>query len=149
MSTPDATDERLVRLLGQDARQNSEKLAKKLNLSAATVRRRMRKLLRSGLLRIVGVVDAASFGFPLVAVISVDVAPDKLESVQDALGKQPEIRWTSTTTGRFDVIAVGQFRSNDSLSQFLIKKVAKIEGVKDSETFICLRVQKGTHVSLI
>ena len=148
MSIPDLTDEQLVRLLGQDARQNSETLAKQLNLSAATVRRRLRKLLRSGLLRIVGVIDPTNFGLPLAAVITIDVAHDKLEAAMETLAKRPEIRWVSTTTGRFDIIAMAWFRSTDYLSDFVTKDLAKIEGLKDSETFICLDVQKGSYIRL-
>jgi len=100
--------EQLVKLLGQDAQQNSETLARRLNLSAATVSRRLRKLIRSELLHIVGVVDPNNFGFPLAAVITLDVAHDKLESAMEALAKLPEIKWVSTTTGRFDIIALAR-----------------------------------------
>ncbi|MBI2836235.1 MAG: Lrp/AsnC family transcriptional regulator [Chloroflexi bacterium] len=148
MATPDKTDERLVRLLGQDAKQNSEDLAKQLKLSAATVRRRLRKLLRLGLLRIVGVIDPARFGFPLAAVITIDVAHDALNSVMKTLSEHPEIVWLSTTTGRFDIVTMARFRSSDALSEFLTKKLAQIEGVRDSETFICLDVQKGAYVRI-
>ncbi len=90
MSKIDPIDKRLVRLLEQDAQQSSETLAKQLNLSAATVRRRLRKLIRSDLLRIIGVVDPANFGFPLIAVITLDVSHDKVELAMEELSKQPE-----------------------------------------------------------
>ncbi len=60
-------DEQLVHLLQQDARQTSEVLAKKLNVSTTTVRRRMRKLIQSGFLRITAVVDPSKVGFSLPA----------------------------------------------------------------------------------
>ena len=149
MYTPDSLDEQLLRLLGQDARQNSETLAKQLNLSSATVRRRLRKLLRSELLHIIGVTDPASFGFPLAAVIALDISHNKLESAIEVLAKQSEVQWISTTTGRFDVIALARFRSAKCLSDFVTKEISQIEGVKDSETFICLNVKKGRYVPII
>lgn len=148
MSIPDSIDEQLVRLLGQDGRQNSEALAKQLNLSAATVRRRLRKLIRSKLLHITGVVDPAKFGFPLAVVIALDISNDKLESAMEELVNQPEITWISITTGRFDIIALARFPSTEALSKFIAKELTRIEGVKDSETFICLDIQKGHYVSL-
>ena len=144
----DSVDEQIARLLGKDARQNSETLAKQLNLSAATVRRRLRKLIHSDLLRIVGVVEPASFGFPVIAVITLDAARDKLELVIEELSKRPEIRFVSTTTGRYDIIAIAQFRSTDCLSEFVTKELAKLEGIKDSETFVCLQVKKGRRTPL-
>ena len=141
-------DEQLVRLLGQDARQNSETLAKQLNLSAATVRRRLRELIRSKSLRIVGTVDPTSFGLPVAALITLDISHDKLASAMEGLASQPEIIWVSTTTGRFDIIAFGRFTSTDSLSKFLTDQLSKMEGVRNSETFLCLDVNKGRFVVL-
>ena len=146
MSMPDSIDEELVRLLGQDSRQNSEILAKQLNLSSATGRRRLRKLIRDESLKFIGVVDPAKFGFPVAVVITLDVAHDKLESALEMLAKRPEIRWVSTTTGRFDIIVLARFRSNDRLAEFMTKELAQLEGVKDSETFICLDVKKGSYI---
>ena len=119
MSIPDSMDKQLVRLLGQDARQNSEILAKQLNVSSATVRRKLRKLIQSGALHIVGVVDPAKFGLPLAAIIALDVAHEKLKTVLELLAKRSEITWVLTTTGRFDIIARGRFASTDDLSDFL------------------------------
>jgi Lrp/AsnC family transcriptional regulator, regulator for asnA, asnC and gidA len=148
MGTIDSVDEQIVRLLGQDARQNSETLAKKLKLSSATVRRRLRKLIRSDLLRIVGVVDPASFGFPLLVVITLDVAHEKLESAMEKLSQRPEIIFVSAITGRYDMILIGRFRSAGSLSGFVTKELAKIEGVKNSETFVCLGIKKMSRTTL-
>ena len=146
MSTIDSMDVQIVRLLGQDARQDSETLAKQLNISSATVRRRLRKLIRDDLIRIVGLVDPTKFGFPVAVVITLDIVHEKLKAAVKALAERPEIRWVSTTTGRFDIIALARFRSNDSLSEFMTKVLAKLDGVRDSETFVCLNVEKGRLV---
>ena len=146
MSMPDSIDEQLARLLGQDARQNSETLAKQLNMSSATVRRRLRKLIRDDLIRIVGVVNPTNFGFPVAVVITLDVVHEKSAAAMQALAGRPEVEWVSTTTGRFDIIAIARFRSNDNLSEFMTKVLAKLEGLRDSETFVCLNVEKGRLV---
>jgi len=148
MSITDSKDEQLVRLLAEDARQNSETLAKKLNISSATVRRRLRKLLRADVLRIVGVVNPSSFGLSLPVVIGLNVLHDKLKLAMKALAKQPEIKWLSTTTGRFDIIIQARFPSTEALSNFVTKELTELEGVKDSETFVCLDVKKGQYVQL-
>ena len=148
MSIIDSKDKELVRLLGQNARQNSETLAKQLNLSAATVRRKLRKLIRSDVLRIVGLVDPDKFGFPLAVMIALDIDHNKLELAMEVLAKRSEIRWVSFTTGRFDVIAIARFPSTESFSDFMIKELSQMEGVKNSETFICLDVKKGHYGTL-
>jgi Lrp/AsnC family transcriptional regulator for asnA, asnC and gidA len=149
MTKTDSIDEQIVRLLGQNGRQTSKQLAKQLNISAATVRRRIRKLVENDLLHIVGVVDPADFGFPLPTVIAIDVVPDKLETALEELDKQPEVKWIAITVGRYDVVAGIRFRSMDDLSEFTTRTLPRIDGVKDSETFICLkRKKKGPYLPL-
>jgi len=143
MNQIDEVDEQIVKLLGKDARQNSEAVAKQLNLSPATVRRRLRKLIHSNLLSIVGVVDPSSFGFPLLAVISLNVAHDKVNEVLEELSKRPEIRTLATTTGRHDVLLMARFSSTERLSEFVTNELGKLEGIRDSETSLCLQIKKG------
>ena len=64
------------------------------------------------------------------------------------LAQRPEIGWVSTTTGRFDILALARFASTDELSDFVEKKVTRIEGVNNSETFICLRIGKGRYMQI-
>ncbi len=148
MSLLDSIDIQLAKLLGQDARQSSVTLAKQLNLSAATVRRRLRKLLRSNSLRIVGAVDPTKFGLPMAVLITLDVSHDKLESAMEMLVNWPEIRWVSSATGRFDIIAFALFPSAQGLSDFLTNQLAKIKGLRGTETFVCLDLKKGRFISL-
>lgn len=142
----DSVDEELIRLVQRDARQSSEQLAKSLNVSSTTVRRRLRLLIGSGLLRIAGLTDVQKAGFPMVALIALDVEHGKLELAAELLAKHTRVTWVSTTTGRFDVVALGVFRSAEELSGFLQTELAKIEGVRNSETFVCLHVKKGHYM---
>ena len=142
----DDVDRRLVGLLQKDARQSSETLAKKLAVSSTTVRRRLRKLIQEGVLRIVAVVDPKKVGFPLIAFITFDVEHGKMDSVMAKLASRQDIIWVSSTTGRFDVLAVARFASTDELSDFLQKQLPAMEGIRDSETFICLSVKKGRYI---
>jgi Lrp/AsnC family transcriptional regulator for asnA, asnC and gidA len=141
MSTIDEIDEKIARHLGQDAQQSAETLAKKLKISAATVRRRIKKLMDNNLLRIIGVVDLTKLGYPLAALLTLDVVHEKIEPVIAQLAKRPEVRVISITAGRYDVMAFARFRSNEDLAKFLKEKL-KIDGVKDCETYICLDVQQ-------
>ena len=148
MYNADSIDKQLVRLLGRDAKQSNEELAKQLNISSATVRRRMKKLIQNGMLHIVGVVDPGDFGLPQASVIAIAVTPDKLESTIEELNKRSEIRWVTTSTGRYDIIAGARFPSIDSLSDFKLRVLSKMDGIKDIEMFIALKHTKGVRVTL-
>ena len=138
-------DERLIKLLQEDGRQSSNVIAKQLGVSSSTVRRTIKKLVDSGVLRIVGLIDPDKAGFPFVAVIAIDVANEKLDTALKLIASRPEVIWVSATTGRFDVIAIAHFSESAELSRFLREDLAKIEGLKDSETFLCLHVEKGRY----
>ena len=144
----DSLDEKLVQLLGQDARQSSDTLAKQLKVSAATIRRRARKLLQSGVMRIVAVADPNKIGFPVAVVVAFKVTHDKLESFLKILASQSKVIWSSITTGRFDIVTLMRFRSIDELSNFLRSGIASLEGLRNIETFFCLDGGKGGHLPL-
>jgi Lrp/AsnC family transcriptional regulator, regulator for asnA, asnC and gidA len=143
MYTPDSLDEQLLRLLAIDARQSTEELAKKLDISGATVRRRLKRLIDGDFVHIIGVVDPALFGFPLAVIIAFNVTPNKIETAMEKLEKMPEIKWASTTTGRFDIIARAQFRTTEEFSDFIRKNMSRLDGLNESETFLCLDM--GQH----
>lgn len=146
MNTIDQLDTKLIQLLGQDARQNSQSLAKQLNTSSATIRRRIKKLQQSGILHVIGVVDPSEVGLSVNAIIAFKVAHDNMKTILDTLANWREITWIATTTGRFDILARGRFTSTNELSKFLTEQVGTIKGVTSSETFICMDVKKGREI---
>jgi len=142
----DSIDEQLIRLLGKDARQSSRKLAKHLNISASTVRSRLRRLIRSEKLHFIIAVDPFKAGLRVIAQILLDVEQAKIEKTLETLVKFPEISYVSSTTGRFDIIIFACFASHHDLAMFLQNQLGKMEGVRDSETLICLDIKKGQFV---
>jgi len=142
----DYLDEQLVQLLSKDARQTSRELARQLSVSPATVRRRLKKLIATGALRFLAITDPKSMGFHVTAISALSVLHDKGKPVLQILAERPEVKWVSTTTGRFDVLALVQFRSTEELAEFLEKELPRVEGIRDSETFICLHMEKGNYM---
>ncbi|MBI2979648.1 MAG: Lrp/AsnC family transcriptional regulator [Chloroflexi bacterium] len=141
----DETDRRLIKLLEQDAWQTSDTLAKSLGVSPATVRRRRQQLLRNGVLRATAVhIDQDDR--QIKAIIALNISYESIDNVMQTLAAQPETMWIASTTGRFDVFALVQFNSTEELSQYLRGRLTRIEGVKNSETFVCLYVEKGKQL---
>jgi Lrp/AsnC family transcriptional regulator for asnA, asnC and gidA len=142
----DKLDEQIMILLEQNARQSSQVVAKKLNVSSATIRRRLNLLIKSGVLRIIAFKDFEKAGLPVGVIIGLNIDHHLVDSVMEEIRKQPEVHWACTTTGRFNAILCAHFRSNEDFSLFLRKKIAGIKGIKDSETFMCLHVEKQGQV---
>ncbi len=93
-------------------------------------------------------VDPAKVGFPLLVLMAFDVSREKAESVMSDLADRPEVKWVMTTTGRYDILTLMWFASTDQLSDFVEKELPAIDGVKDTETFICLQVKKGHYLQV-
>lgn len=142
----DIIDKQLVQLLEKDARQSSKMLAKKLNLSPATVRRRIGNLIKGHVIRFVAVVDPERVGFPFAAILSLDIELENLDSAIQFLDKRPEIRWLCSSTGRANVVALAQLASPDELADFTKNEVSKILGIKHLETSIILKREKAHYV---
>ncbi len=140
MNNVDELNQKIAKLLMKDARQSSQEIADQLQVSSATVRRRVNRLIESGALRIAALPDPVKLGYPLMAIVAFKAEHDKLEKIQEVLKNKREILWFTITTGRYDLLSMGCFTSNDDLSNFL-KEAAACEGIKDSETFVCLHME--------
>jgi len=148
MLSLDKLNEQIIELLGRDARQSSKRIAKKLNISPSTARRRINSLHQRGVLHTVSLVEPSRAGFPLVALIGFEVAHDRVKSIMEVLIKQNEVKWVANTTGRYNIMILARFHSTEEVSQFMQEGPAGMEGVKDTEMFICLHVRKGRYMPL-
>ncbi len=138
----DLLDEEIIKLLAQNAKERNEVLAEKLKVTPGTVRRRIKKLITGGLIRIVAIVNPKKVGYPLAAVVAYHIETDKLDSAIKFLANIPEVVWVTSTIGQFDIISAIRFRSTDDLNKFISKVMPQVEGLRESETFMCLQEGK-------
>jgi Lrp/AsnC family transcriptional regulator for asnA, asnC and gidA len=133
----------VIKLLQDDGRLSSEQLAKRLNVHPTTVRRTIRRLTESGVILIQASVNAEKAGEPLAALLGLNVDPIKLENIVSSLASYPEVKLVSAAAGRYDIIVYGRFQSNDNLLNFIQTKVARLTGLRGTETFILFHVKKN------
>jgi len=141
-TTIDSLDKRIIELLIQDTRQSSIALAKKLNVSSSTIRRRLNRLVEKGVVHIIAFPEPAKIGLAVEAIIALDVSHEKVDAILQALRKYPQVRWVAATSGRFDIMAYVWLNSTKELYKFIETEIGKLEGITKSETFICLHVEK-------
>ena len=144
----DTLDENILRVLAKNGSTSNRSLAKKLGVSEATIRRRKFGLIESNLLRIVGVVDPVGLGYEVCVIFGLGVEHTRVDEALKTLALYPEISWVLSTTGRFDVIAMARFTSASELYNFLREQVANIKGLKNSETFLCMAIEKGRYSAM-
>ena len=138
----DELDVKISALLKEDARASNASIAREVGVSEGTVRRRLKRLIQEGFVRVVATLDPGKMGYASEALIGVQVDPDKVDDVTDDLAQLEETNWVSITTGAFDIVTWVTLDSSEALGIFLRTKVGIIPGVKRTETFVTLAVKK-------
>jgi len=138
----DAVDRKLISALQRDARVSNVELAKLVDLTEGAVRRRIDNLLKSKALRIIGVGDPKQLGLNTHAVIGMRVEPQRIDAVLDELVAMPQFSFVYQTLGQFDVVGVAFFPSNAELGDFMTDSLPKVEGVRETQTYLILNTPK-------
>ncbi len=138
----DERDRQIIALLQEDGRATNATIARKVGVSEGTVRRRLNRLFENEYIRVVALPDSSKLGLDSEALIGVQVEPDKGDLVAKDLAALEEIKWVVSTTGSFDVFAWAALPNAEALGVFLRTKVGSIEGVRRTETFVRLALNK-------
>jgi len=141
----DEVDRRIVAVLQEDGRTSNREIARKLNVSEATVRNRISRLLDEDLINIVAVPTPRAVGMTLSAIIGISISLPKIEQVMGDLMTRNEVRYIGISTGRYDVIIESFFRDQDHLFEFITRDLGHLDGVTQVETSIILKVPKFSY----
>lgn len=140
-----ALDKRIIEHLQQDGRRPFTQIAAELEVSEAAVRARTNRLVERGILQIVGVTDPLKLGFQQMAMVGVRCERDKLVEVAEEVATFPEVDYVVITAGTYDLLIETVCEDNEALLRFLTDKLRAVEGVRDTETFVYLRMVKQTY----
>jgi Lrp/AsnC family transcriptional regulator for asnA, asnC and gidA len=138
-------DKRIIEHLQQDGRRAFTRIAADLGVSEAAVRARTNRLIDRGILQVVGVTDPLKLGFHQQAMIGVRCQADRLLEVAEAVAAFPEVSYLVVTAGSYDILAEVVCEDNDALLRFLTERLRQVEGVRETETFVYLRMVKQVY----
>ena len=140
-----ALDKRIIEHLQQDGRRPFTQIAADLGVSEAAVRARTNRLVERGILQVVGVTDPLKLGFQQQAMIGVRCERDRLLQVAEAVSAFAEVDYVVITAGTFDLLIEVVCENNEALLRFLTERLRAVEGVRETETFVYLRMVKQTY----
>lgn len=136
----DALDRRIVHQLQIDGRMAFTKVAENLGVSEGTIRQRVARLTRTGVLKFVA--DASPHDFGLVEVyLGLRIQGPALQRAVEQITAIPEIPYAAVCSGTFDILCEVICRDNDDLLR-LLQEVRKIPGVSHIESLTVLKIQK-------
>lgn len=125
----DILDMKIIKSLQAGARKPIVQVAKEVSANEATVRRRIEKLLKEGIIeRFTVVLDYHKLGRIIKAFIGLRVQPAKLKEIVDHLSKHPDIQVLYRTSGDTDIFAEVIFEKMEDLSTFLEQEL-RLEGI--------------------
>ena len=133
-------DKRIIEHLQQDGRRPFTQIAADLGVSEAAVRARTNRLIERGILQIVGVTDPLKLGFHQQAMIGVRCQADRLLEVAAEVAAFPEVSYLVVTAGSYDLLIEVVCEDNDALLRFLTERLRRVDGVRETETFVYLRM---------
>lgn len=138
-------DKQIIEQLQQDGRRPFTQIAAGLGVSEAAVRARTNRLIERGILQIVGVTDPLQIGFHQMAMIGVRCDGDKLIRAAEQIAELPEVSYAVITAGQYDILVETVCEDNDALLTFLVDKLRHVDGVRETEAFLYLRIVKETY----
>jgi Lrp/AsnC family transcriptional regulator for asnA, asnC and gidA len=140
-----APDKPIIGHLQTDGRRPLPRIAADLGVSEAAVRARTNRLIERGILQVVGVTDPLKLGFHQMAMIGIRCESDKLIEVAESLAEMPEVDYVVITAGTYDLLIETVCEDNEALLVFLAERLRAIDGVRETETFVYLRLVKQTY----
>jgi len=138
----DEIDRQLLGMLRADARQPISSLAHKLQVSRATVRSRIDRLVESGIIQgFTVMLKAGAETHAIRAITLVEVEGHVTEKVIRRLQGFPEVRTIHSTNGRWDIVAEIEVANLEEFDRTL-GQIRHIEGITATETSILLSSRK-------
>jgi len=139
--THDSLDNDIIRLLTADGRVSISDVAARLNVTAPTVRSRIKNLERSGVFKVAGLIDAQRYPELIVALIGLKVrSRGKLNSILERISLLDNVTWAAVVTGRYDIFAeVVVTGGTQDLYRFTSEIIPKVGTVLSSETFVIIK----------
>ncbi|KQX37564.1 AsnC family transcriptional regulator [Streptomyces sp. Root63] len=135
-------DSALLRALSQDGRADLGRLASATGCSESTVRRRIGQLRDSGVLAFEVEIDPALFGYPIEALLWLDVPPAGLGAVAEALAGHQQVAFAALTTGPSSVFVMVECRSVSGLHAYVTDELAALHGITRIESAVTQRRTK-------
>jgi Lrp/AsnC family transcriptional regulator for asnA, asnC and gidA len=141
----DAVDRKIMAALREDGRVALAKIAADLGVSPGMIRMRYNRLVETGCVKIVAISNPLRMGYNTMALIGIRADGRNLLDVAEKIAALDEVIYLIVTSGAYDIMAEVICRDHAHLLEFLTERLYQIEGVRESETFMHLKIIKEVY----
>ena len=142
----DKIDLHIIDALLKDGREAFAQIAEQLNVSPGMIRQRYNRLVEMGYLKVVAVTNPLMMGKRTMSLIGIRTDGHKMLEVAESLAKFDEVIYVVFVSGRYDLMVEVFCGDHGDLLDFITKKLAKVEGVRETESFIYLKIAKEIYI---
>jgi len=141
----DDIDLHIINALRADGRVAFAQLAEQLNVSPGMIRQRYNRLVDLGYLKVVAVTNPLMMGKRTMTMIGIRTDGRKMMDVANKISKFDEVVYIVATSGRYDLMLEVFCRDHEDMLNFITEKLAKVDGVRETESFIYLKIIKEIY----
>lgn len=142
----DQIDVKILRLLQQDGRLSNAELAERVNVSAATCHRRVRRLVKEGYIRgFRAVIDPDRVELGTIALVGVVLdrsTPESFAEFETVVKLMVEVLDCHLVTGDFDYLLKIRVHDMADFNRFHAESLIALPGVRQARTFFAIKEVK-------
>ena len=141
----DALDRQIIRALQENGRKSNVDIAREVDVTEATIRKRLDRLLSQEVIHITAAPNLARVGMDTGALIALQVDLTYIGQIAEQLADLPHVRSVCYTTGEYDLFLEVALSSDQDLLHFLTGDIARIPGIRKTSTFHIMKRIKEEH----
>lgn len=139
--TIDQVDQNILHQLMNDSRLSFRQIAKKLNISPATIINRVKKMDKEIIKQYTINLDYGNLGYNYEIVVNLRISNGRMIDVEKYIANHPNVFAVYDITGDFDSMILARFKERKKMDQF-IKKIQTMDFVERTQTLMILNTIK-------
>lgn len=132
----DKLDQGIVERLSRDARVSNRTIASELGVTEGTIRTRIKRLQKDGLIQFSVVTDFRMAGSPNLCMLGIDADPSAVSELAQRVSEIDEINCVIVLLGRYSLLAMGLFTSIEQLNEVVSGRIRPLAGVRSVDTSV-------------
>ena len=142
------TDRKILNILVSNSRLSLRQIAKKADVSVATVMHHIKKLEQERIISGYSTkLDYEKIGYDIEVIIEIRISKGKLLDVEKKIAVHPNVFAVYDITGAFDAIVLARFPTRRQMDNFL-KKIQTYEFVEKTETKLILKTIREEPIEI-
>lgn len=142
----DDIDRSILRILQADATTPFSEVARRIDMSSATVHERVDRLEAAGVIEgYHAEIDPTAVGFDVDALVGVRVEHGCVDAVVDHLESVPFVEEIHATAGTLDLVLRVHARDEDELRETVFEELGTLKGIRRTNSMVVLSTTKDTE----